>query len=114
MYAQIAERIRLAIAAGEFGSNDPLPSVRDLAGKLRINPATVVQAYRDLEADGLVRMRRGAGTFVREMPTPTRSLEKRKKAHQLISNMFQEGARVGLDREFLTEILQEELGGNSK
>src|ERR1051325_527400 len=66
LYAQIANRIRVGIAAGELRPATPLPSVRHLAAQLRINPATVVQAYRDLETDGFVEMRQGSGTFVRE------------------------------------------------
>ena len=73
LYAQIAARLRVAIAAGELLPGVGLPSVRQLAGQLRINPATVVQAYRDLETEGFVEMRHGAGTFVREVaPRPPR------------------------------------------
>ena len=68
LYAQIANRLRVAIAAGELRPGAALPSVRHLAAELRVNPATVVQAYRDLESDGFVEMRQGAGTFVREVP----------------------------------------------
>ena len=52
IYAQIAERVRVAVAAGELTKGDGLPSVRALATRLRVNPATVVQAYRELEHDG--------------------------------------------------------------
>src|SRR5215211_2693557 len=61
LYEQIATRIRIAVAAGEYEAGDALPSVRQLATQLRVNPATVVQAYRDLEREGFVEMRHGAG-----------------------------------------------------
>ena len=64
IYAQIAERVRVAVGAGDLAKGDGLPSVRALATRLRVNPATVVQAYRDLEQEGLVEMRQGAGTFI--------------------------------------------------
>src|SRR5205823_2190185 len=67
LYAQIATRLRVAIAAGELRPGEALPSVRQLAGRLRINPATVVQAYRELEMEGLVNTRQGAGTFVQDV-----------------------------------------------
>ena len=54
IYAQIAERVRVAVAAGELSKGDGLPSVRALATRLRVNPATVVQAYRELEQEKLV------------------------------------------------------------
>ena len=63
LYAQIAAHIRVAVASGEVRSGDALPSVRALAQSLRVNPATVVQAYRELAMDGFVEMRHGAGTF---------------------------------------------------
>src|ERR1019366_10469821 len=63
IYAQIAERVRVAVAAGELAKGDSLPSVRALATRLRVNPATVVQAYRELEQENLLEMRQGAGTF---------------------------------------------------
>ena len=56
-----------ALATAELRPTDALPSVRQPAGRLRINPATVVQPYRSLEADGFVEIRQGAGTYVRTM-----------------------------------------------
>jgi GntR family transcriptional regulator len=65
IYAQIAEEIRGALVAGLLLPDDPLPSVRELAGKLAVNPNTVKQAYRELEREGVVYVRRGEGTFAR-------------------------------------------------
>src|SRR5437588_94509 len=76
LYAQIAGRLRIAIAAGELRPGGALPSVRHLAAQLRLNPATVVQAYRELEDDGFVEMRQGAGTFVREVAPEGRARER--------------------------------------
>ena len=67
LYAQIAMRVRVAIASGELPKGAALPSVRTLASQLRVNPATVVQAYRELESEGLVATRHGAGTFVQDV-----------------------------------------------
>ena len=61
---QIRTGIRQAIAAGELGPGDALPTVRQLASDLGINLNTVARAYRQLEADGLVSTRRGRGTVV--------------------------------------------------
>src|SRR5690349_17166555 len=80
LYAQNASHIRVAVASGEVRPGDSLPSVRVLAQRLRVNPATVVQAYRDLEMDGFVEMRHGAGTFVREVPTDRRTEERLERA----------------------------------
>jgi GntR family transcriptional regulator len=64
VYLQIQAQIERRIAAGSLAPGDPLPSVRTLAKQLRINPNTVVRAYRELEHLGLVETRHGEGTFV--------------------------------------------------
>ncbi|MCH7562206.1 MAG: GntR family transcriptional regulator, partial [Gemmatimonadetes bacterium] len=66
LYEQIAGRIRLAVASGELVEGDALPSVRGLATELRVNPATVVKAYRDLEVMGLLNTRRGMGVYIQK------------------------------------------------
>src|SRR5258708_29426793 len=76
LYAQIAARFRVAIAADELRTAAPLPSVRDLAARLRVNPATIAQAYRELEAEGFVEIRHGAGTYVRELAPGRRTRER--------------------------------------
>jgi GntR family transcriptional regulator len=66
IYVQIMDEIRRAIVLGTLRADEPLPSVRQLSGDLRVNPNTVQQAYRELERDGVVYVRRGQGTFVAE------------------------------------------------
>jgi GntR family transcriptional regulator len=56
--------VRRALVVGTLQAEDPLPSVRQLATELRLNPNTVAQAYRELEREGVVYVRRGQGTFV--------------------------------------------------
>lgn len=108
LYAQIAGRLRVAIAAGEMKPGDALPSVRALAGRLRVNPATVVQAYRDLEAEGFVEMRQGAGTFVREVVPERRASERTRQAAGLVRQLVSEAGRLGLTtKELLLAIAQE-------
>jgi GntR family transcriptional regulator len=110
LYAQIAGRLRSAIAAGDLPPNSPLPSVRQLAADLRVNPATVVQAYRDLETDGFVELRQGAGTFVREVATERRARERSRAARQLIRALVADAARAGVPLADLTAAFEQELG----
>ncbi|MEO7041890.1 MAG: GntR family transcriptional regulator [Gemmatimonadaceae bacterium] len=63
IYVQIVDEVRRALVLGTLGADNPLPSVRDLAVQLRVNPNTVSQAYRDLERQGMVYVRRGQGTY---------------------------------------------------
>jgi GntR family transcriptional regulator len=64
IYVQIMDEIRRSLVVGSLAPDDPLPSVRQLATELRVNPNTVSQAYRELERQGVVEARRGSGTFV--------------------------------------------------
>lgn len=110
IYAQIADAIRVAIVAGELADGDGLPSVRALAAELRVNPATVVQAYRDLESGGLVEMRQGAGTFVRALPDDRRTRERLDEARRLVRAMLVEAGRQGLSAADLRQALEAEAG----
>jgi len=67
-FEQIRARIADLVAAGELPAGTRLPSVRALAGDLGIAPNTVVRAYRELEAAGVVRTARGKGTVVADAP----------------------------------------------
>jgi GntR family transcriptional regulator len=110
LYEQIAARIRVAVAAGDMGPGVALPSVRQLAQRLRINPATVVQAYRALESDGFVETRHGAGTFVRAVAGERRNRERQERARQIVRAMLAEGARLGVPTDDLVQALEQELG----
>ena len=109
LYAQIAGRLRVAVAAGELRPGEPLPSVRQLASKLRVNPATVVQAYRDLETEGFVEMRQGAGTFVKEVVPERKATERSKQAIDLVRQMIAEAGRLGLTARELQQAIEQEL-----
>jgi GntR family transcriptional regulator len=109
IYAQIAERVRVAVAAGELTKGDGLPSVRALATRLRVNPATVVQAYRELEQEKLVEMRQGAGTFILEMSTDSRARERTAAAKRLVRGLMEEAARLGIQRDDIKKALNGEL-----
>lgn len=63
-YLQLVQQVRRALRLGLLAEGDQLPTVKDVARQLAINPNTVLKAYRDLERDGLVAPRPGVGTFV--------------------------------------------------
>jgi len=109
IYAQIAERVRVAVASGELVKGDGLPSVRALATKLRVNPATVVQAYRELEQEKLLEMRQGAGTFVADVSSDTRARERTAAARRLVRDMMAAAARLGLARDDIKKALNGEM-----
>src|ERR671920_1851592 len=71
LYLQIMDEVRRAIVVGTLRPEDPVPSVRELASELVVNPRTVLQAYRELEREGVLYVRRGQGTFVASGAQPS-------------------------------------------
>jgi len=96
IYAQVVAQVRAAIAAGELRAGDALPSVRQMAAELRVNPNTVAQAYRELEHEGLTYVQRGQGTFVAEVGPERLAGERTQVARALVERMLHEAFRLGL------------------
>jgi GntR family transcriptional regulator len=63
-YMQLIHQVRRAMRLGLLTEGDQLPTVKEVVGKIAINPNTVLKAYRELEYEGLVKLRTGVGTFV--------------------------------------------------
>ena len=110
IYDQIAGRVKVAVASGELRPGEALPSVRQLAARIRVNPATVVQAYRELETQGFVEMRQGAGTYVKEVANDRRAKEQVEQAIRLVRGMVAEAGRLGIPTEVLVKALERTLG----
>jgi GntR family transcriptional regulator len=107
-YLQIAQQIRQALVAGVLVPGDQLPTVKEVVGRLAINPNTVFKGYRELEREGLVQGRPGAGTFVlRRPPGPPPG------AHATLARSLArwvERARsAGLDDRSIESLLQDTL-----
>lgn len=64
LYAQLVEQFKSKVMLGEIVSGDGLPSVRSLASKLEVNSLTIQKAYKKLEADGVIEIKKGVGAFV--------------------------------------------------
>ena len=95
LYLQIMDEVRRALVVGTLRPEDPLPSVRELASELVVNPRTVSQAYRELERDGVVYVRRGQGTFVSPGADPGRE-ERRALARAVAKRALLDARRNGL------------------
>ena len=78
IWRQIEDGVRRLLASGRLPVGTAVPSVRELARALRINPATVSKAYRRLTDAGLLTVRRGEGTFVTELPAGDRRQERQR------------------------------------
>jgi len=106
IYLQIVDEVRRGLARGTLGPEDPLPSVRELAASLRINPRTVMQAYAALEREGVVFVRRGKGTYVSADVRPDER-ERPQLAREVARRAMREARRSGLDIEDLIKALRE-------
>ena len=105
LYLQIMDEIRRAVVVGKLKPEDPLPSVRDLASELAINPRTVSQAYQELEREEVVYVKRGQGTFV-SPTTRKNSRERQHLARALAKRALIEARRSGLDVDELIATLR--------
>ena len=109
IYAQVVRQVREGVATGRLRAGDRLPSVRDLARDLVINPNTIAAAYRDLERAGLIHTHRGRGTFIAEPPEAGPARERRRLLQKHVDALLTEAAHLGLTEEEIMEQVRESL-----
>lgn len=93
VYEQLREQVKAALGRGELRRGEQLPSVRDVAASLGINPNTVNRAYSELERDGIVATKRGRGTFV----TPKRAGEEVGRLLQIAERFVAHARSLGYE-----------------
>jgi len=95
LYLQLMQQIRHAVETGAVRDGDQLPSIRALADELVVSPNTIVKAYSELEHEGLVDLRQGAGAFVcvklRSRSLADRVHASRRRIHDLIERLREDG-----------------------
>ena len=106
LFSQIVEGVRLEVAAGRMRPGDRLPSIRDLAVDLRVNPNTVGKAYQELERRGLVEVRRGLGNFLTGV---NHGETERRERRLVLESRIDELVSAGLELGFTPDDLQEAL-----
>ncbi len=109
VYRQIIDQILGGIAAGTLAPGDQLPTVRQLAVDLAINPNTVVRAYRELEIRGVLNTQQGVGTFVTTVPVQPDDAERQRQLDQLVGEFVARAGGAGFSAAALIERLQEFL-----
>lgn len=109
IYRQIVEQIKYGIAAERLAGGQQLPSIRALAGQLKINPRTVVKAYEELAHAGLVVMRHGQGVFVAQRRQSAPAGVRRKVIADLGRRLLSEAARMGAGGDEVLRILRDEV-----
>ena len=109
LFEQVGLLVKEAVAAGTLRSGDRLPSVRELAKELTINPNTVVRAYAALEHDGVIVRRQGAGSFISDQSSPLRDEERRRRLTQLARRTATEAFHLGFGAEEIAAAVRAEL-----
>ena len=105
-YQQVVSQIKLLIATGRMAAGEQLPSVRRLAEQLVINPNTVARAYRELEQEGAVESRRGAGVFVASGGTPLSQREIQRRLQTRIDQLLTEAHQLNVAQDTLIEMVR--------
>src|ERR1700730_1391608 len=107
VYRQIIDQVRGGIASGSLVAGDQLPTVRQLAVDLAINPNTVARAYRELELGGLLETHQGTGTFISAQKIKRGNAERERQLEQIVADSVARAGAAG----FTVEDLIEQLGG---
>jgi GntR family transcriptional regulator len=107
VYRQVIDQVRGGIATGSLEAGDQLPTVRQLAVDLEINPNTVVRAYRELELGGLLETHQGTGTFISAQKMKRADAERERQLAQIVSDCVSRAGAAG----FTIDELMDELGG---
>ena len=110
VYRQIIDQVRGGIASGALTVGDQLPTVRQLAVDLSINPNTVVRAYRELELGGLLETHQGTGTFISAQKIRGGSAERERQLAQIVAESVARAGAAGFTVEDLIEQLRGLLG----
>src|SRR5215469_9022613 len=106
VYRQIIDQVIGGIAAGTLAAGDQLPTVRQLAVDLSINPNTVIRAYRELEIRGVLETQQGTGTFISHQKVQKDDAERQRRLHQIAGEFIARAGSAGFTVEELLEQLQ--------
>ena len=106
VYRQIMDQVRGGIASGALTAGDQLPTVRQLAVDLEINPNTVVRAYRELEFGGLLETHQGTGTFISTQKMKRTDAERDRQLTQIVGDCIARAGAAGFTVEELIETLR--------
>jgi DNA-binding transcriptional regulator YhcF (GntR family) len=115
IYLQLVEQVKHAIETGALRAGDQLPSIRPLAEELVINANTVAKAYRELEREGVVELKQGAGAFVADTGRAKKGgAEKFRGVQPLVSKTVGELRARGLNDDEIRRVFEAELAGFSR
>ncbi len=106
IWRQIEEGVQHLVARGALASGSAVPSVRDLARDLQVNPATVFKAYQRLTDAGVLTVRRGEGTFVAEAPPPISDTRRMDRLQEEAGRYASVAVTLGASRDEAVAVLE--------
>lgn len=109
IYRQIANQIRYMVASGLLQPEEELPPIRNLAAQLRVTPNTIVRAYDELEAAGVIHKKRGSGSFVAQGRSRLANREKRRILEQRIDGLLAEAHQLNVKTADLFKLIHKRL-----
>jgi GntR family transcriptional regulator len=110
VYQQIIDHVKRDIALGRLGKDERLPTVRQLAGQLAINPNTIAKAYRQMEQEGIITTRPGAGTFVANLDSDLSGSVKKKLICDDLERAVVDAFHMQIDKQTLLKWFDEQTG----
>jgi GntR family transcriptional regulator len=109
IYEQIKKEIKSRISLGILKKGEALPSIRDLAAELIVNPNTVARAYRELEMEGFIYTRQGKGCFVADDSSSLIVIERDKIVNQIFDQAIEEARKFHVEKARIAEVFEERL-----
>lgn len=107
IYRQIIDQVLAGMASSSLASGSQLPTVRQVAVDLAVNPNTVVRAYRELEIRGVLETQQGTGTFITQQEVEQDEVERRRRLTQLVSEFVARAGGAGFTVQELLEQLHD-------
>jgi len=111
IYLQVMEQIKHAIETGALRPGEQLPGIRPLAEELVINPNTVAKAYRELEHEGIIELRHGAGAFVSANSRAKKLTDKLRAGQAIVAAAVEQLHARGVSDEEIRRLFEAELAG---
>ncbi len=111
-YRQIIEQVKYGITGGLLSPGDQIPTVRQLAADLSVNPNTVIRAYREMELGGVLDTQQGSGTYVSDHRPEIDELEKRRKLDQILTELLARAHGYGFTLAEILDGLQQRKEGS--
>jgi len=111
IYLQLMEQVKHAVETGALRPGEQLPGIRPLAEELVINPNTVAKAYRELEHEGVIELRHGAGAFVSANARAKKVTDSLRAGQTIVASAVERLRARGLSEDEIRRLFEAELAG---